>query len=510
MALKLVKGTAGEADAVSEERQVSEIVAWLSRPDFEEPTAEIGSMVVYLKALDGLEVDAIQRSRILDLAQTRALKTASHIKPNLGDAGFPVPQSLRTMAQNLSDVFGAIASAHKRCMDAAEQTSGGGLRRSPVIVAARALRCLSERYQLAALLGASAPAGLWRDTHQLYREARREFGPAETLLEQALDVDRIYREMLAFAAAQPSRLSSREVMLAADYVARFAAAVEVTSKAPAEPDFRRFWLDPNLDMAPMAIARQAPPRLDDLVFVSCARLGLLAAEQVRELEAGTQVDNLHLPPEAKEPIYRGMLQRLHDSWVEPPTRRLVRRRQNYHVDVCIGFPAVLGLFGQKPGDAAAQPTDRSDWVVLNESPAGFSIVHMKGHVEWLETGGLLALRRRDARLWDLCVIRWLRSDSPEHAEAGVQVISSGARSVRVAFRNTKTPQLPVDGLLVPAVPAIRAHEAILVPAGTCSSRRFLLVTESDRTQIVQGRMVNLDIQTASLELFEFQPDPYPI
>lgn len=509
MAVKLVPESSAQPATEAAEQQVSAFLDWITQPGSEDPAADLGPLREHLDALAGRDVDSDQRGRVLDLAQTRAQKIAADIKPKLREAGVPVPQALRAVASDLSEVFRALTAGHQRCAGAGEQVSGVR-RRSPVVAAAKALKCLAERCQLAALVGASVPDGLWLETHRLYREARREFGPAEAMIEQSLDVDRVYREMLAFAAAQPPKLSAREAMLTADYVARFAAAVEITNKAPAEPDLRRFWLDPNRDMAPIPVARKAPPRRDDLIFLSCARLGLLAAEQVRELEAGTPVDNLHLPPDACDPAYRGLLQRLHDSWVEPPTRRLVRRRHTFQVDVCIGFPAVLRLFGQQ---ADAEPADApvySMWFALNESPAGFAIVHVKGAIAGLETGGALALRSGDEKPWDLCVVRWLRTETPEQIEVGVQVISSGARPVRVAFRNVKNAQPPVPGLLVPAIPAIRAHEAILVPAGTCSSRRFLLVREEDRTHIVQGRMVNLDLQTASLELFEFQPDPYPI
>lgn len=490
----------GEGDAPH--GRVAEFLDWLASPPNPDPAAEVTALRERIDGLPGLGGEPSRLDSILDALAKRAGTSAGVVRRLVRDAGDPVPEPNRRTARELASVFAGIVEA--------DRTDGsGGRPRKPAIAAARSLECLAQGYRLGLLAGAPAPAGLWRDAHRLYREVRAESGPSQAAIHGYPDAARTYREMLALAAVQPSCLSAVELLAASDYGSRFAATVEITDRVPEEPDYRSFWLDQNLDMAPVAVARKLPPRGEGIVFVSCARLGLLAAEQVRELEAGTDAEHLHLPPEAGEASYRGLLQRLHDAWVEPPSRHLARRHNRRPVEVCIGFDLVRDLLAQKaPGDAGIPA--HSSWMVLNESPSGFAIAHAKGDVGALVTGGVVALRSDAQRPWDVCVVRWLRAASPERIEAGLQVLSCGARPVRIAFRGARNTGTAVAGLLVPAAPAVRAHEAILVPAGSCASRRFLMVTDEEHTHVVQGRMVNLDLQTALVELFEFQPDPYPV
>lgn len=511
MALKLVKDSDAANYAVDADARVAAVLDWLAMPVSGDQMRELAPLRSHLNTLAELEIGSNQFHRILDLFQTRAHKVTQELKPRFREARIPLSKSLRRLAQDLTAVHGAVAASYQRILERMEPGAVVGRRHNPMVVASRALKSLSDQFQVAALAGSSPPEGLWAEAHRMYREARREGSGHETVVDQPLDSERTYREMLALAAAQLERLSPPEVLAAADYVSRFAAAVEITTKPPAEPDYRKFWFDPAADMPPIAVARKLPPPDGGICYFSCARLGVLAAEQVRELEAGTPPDHLHLPAEANEPAYRGLLQRLHDGWADPPARHLVRRRHSYQVDVCIGFDVVQRLFDDA-ADADATPfcVAPSTWIVLNESPAGFAALHVSGDVAGLSAGGVVALRAHPGKPWDVCVVRWIRMDNPDHVEVGLQVLASDARVVGIAFRNTRTPQGVVRGLLLPAVPAVRAHEAVLVPAGTCQSRRFLMLIEEGRTHVVQGRLVNVDVQTVAVELFEFNPDPYPI
>lgn len=488
---------------------LGEILGWLGGTADPEPAIELSALARNLDLLDGARPGLLQLDRIVEDLGKRAGSSAAVLADRLTAPAGGSGVADRRLVLDLAALYGRIASICRKILEERDTAGAGSERPSLATVARRALGCLYQQYRLSLLAGASEPQGMWRDAHRWVREARRELGPAEGGLPQSLELDRTYREMLALAAVQPSGLSSRELAAAADYVARFAATVEVTANAPAEVDFRLFWLDPGLDMAPIALARRRPPERRAVLYVSCARLGLLAAEQVRELEAGTAPEHLHLPPEASDAAYRGMLQRLHDAWVEPPSRQLVRRRNRYPVEVCIGFDAVRRLHAGGRDAAQASPP-QSAWNVINESPTGFALIHEGGDPAGVLAGGVIALRKAADRPWDVCVVRWLRKDEAGRIEAGVQAVGSRGRAVRIAFRGAREAVAPIDGLLFPPASAVRAHEAILVSAGACVSRRFTLVTEEERTHVIQGRMVNLDLQTGLVELFEFQPDPYPI
>jgi hypothetical protein len=82
--------------------------------------------------------------------------------------------------------------------------------------------------------------------------------------------------------------------------------------------------------------------------------------------------------------------------------------------------------------------------------------------------------------------------------------------VSVAFRHALAPQPTIAALWLPAVAAMRRHEAILVPGGTAASQRFVMAANDGRIRITQGRVVQASLRTESVELLEFLDDPYPL
>jgi hypothetical protein len=148
-------------------------------------------------------------------------------------------------------------------------------------------------------------------------------------------------------------------------------------------------------------------------------------------------------------------------------------------------------------------------VVLNESAGGYSVMSVAAADCALSAGMPLAVRREGAATWSLCVVRWIRTENPSQAELGLQVVSEGATPVRLGFRSGPVREM-VHGLLLPPMGEIRRHQAILAPVGTYTSRRFVFVHEGERLYVAQGRRLSLDLQTASVELFQFEVDPYPI
>ena len=151
-------------------------------------------------------------------------------------------------------------------------------------------------------------------------------------------------------------------------------------------------------------------------------------------------------------------------------------------------------------------------MVINESAGGFAIMHVSGFIEGIVSGGVIALRADADESWTICLVRWSRSDNPEHVELGLQILSNGAQAVDIAFRHgASNPVRTVKhALLLPALPALRPKFAILAPAGSYTARRFVLVAQTSHVYITQGRLISLDLRTATVELFQFDLDPYPI
>ena len=101
----------------------------------------------------------------------------------------------------------------------------------------------------------------------------------------------------------------------------------------------------------------------------------------------------------------------------------------------------------------------------------------------------------------------LRIVSPERVQGElVKLLQTDApdRGIRI---------LVETGLMaefLPEVPALRVNPVILAPAGTYTSRRFVFVREGPSLYVAQGRALGLDLQTANVEMFQYETDPYAL
>lgn len=495
------------AGAASDPR-LARILDWLSQVPAQDPVAELDALYEHLTGLAGAPVGPDQYRCLLDLLQGRAETACAALKPRLAEAPLPLRAELRRTAKKLMDAHGLIAGAYQRILIESLQRAAPTRRHSPAANAGLALRSVAQRLEIAAMIASPAPPGLWHQAHAIHRLVQGRPAKAEIEPGRAADPDHLYRAILALAIVQPERLTAQELVFAVDYISRFAPVVELGDTAHADSYQKSYWVDTQGDAAPCAVMRRAPPQKPGLLMISCMRLGTLAGEQLRWLDSGVAPDKLHLSPYAAEPRHRGLLQRLQECWSEPRARLLHRRRNSYAVRACVGLNAVWNLLTE--GGGSAQAARLSEWTVLNESPTGYALYRVSGDVEGLSNGAVIALRAAPDKPWDVCLVRWMYVDEQEHIELGVQVLSSCARPVQVVFRDPQKREAPHPALLLPVIPALRANEAVVAPAGCCSSRRFVMVVEGDRTRVLQGRLISLDLRTSAVDLFQYQTDPYPI
>jgi hypothetical protein len=322
--------------------------------------------------------------------------------------------------------------------------------------------------------------------------------------------------MLAVAVAQPESLTARELAWLFDYLGAEADCGELSFGAPQQAS-TAWWVDPAADGPPVAVLRQTPPSASAPWYFSPAplaralalRLGKLEAELAEAEGTGAELEpfgalEAELPLGLTPLEVVSLLRRLQLRWMSPLVRELPRRRQRYAVQVCVGLRAMWALGRSAHGEGRVV-----DWLVLNESPGGYAIINVAGVDEALVAGEVLALRRDASEPWAVCLVRWARSDSPEQVEVGLQVIAMSYQSIQVGFRGA-TLQTMAPALALAAMEPVRRRPAILAPAGTYVSRRFVFVRDSERIYVAQGRALGLDLQTANIELFQYETDPYPI
>jgi hypothetical protein len=199
----------------------------------------------------------------------------------------------------------------------------------------------------------------------------------------------------------------------------------------------------------------------------------------------------------------------------PPKRHANRRGSTSRVRVSTDLP---GLWRHQRGGAApaanAVGVTATDWMMLNESPGGLAIMHVSGDIHGIAAGSALAVQPAAEQPWGLCLVRWARSDNPEHFELGLELVAAAAEAVRLVRHGDSdgksAEDRTVEAFRLPPMAAVKRGEALLVAPGVHQSGGFTLVSENaERIQLTECSPGTLLLRTASIELFEFSRDFSP-
>lgn len=481
---------------------LQDALTWLGSPPDADALRDLTPLRKHLDALSKLAIPPLQYLKILELFQTRANLTGSIVKPLLLDATLPLPTRLRTVAQGLMDIHGLLAAGY---LKVAQQADGDRLRachRSPTKLCAAGLSNLAQQYEVAQLVCTASPPDLWRMAGELFARIHAATPIQEPASAEVEDAERTLKAMFALSAAQPENFSPREVAFLAEYLRIQATSVAVGFGQPANDGF---WLDAQRDQAPFAAIRRPPPDKTAVLQFSCAELGRAARAQIGRLADGESPDAIGLPGLACSQDYRDVLARAERYWSAPPKRQNHRRRNGYRVQVCSQLGA---LWQTLRGDAAGTGEivlAASDWMILNEGPGGYAIMHVAGELGGLIAGSAVGLRTAPDQPWNICIIRWARSDNPEHIELGIEIVAPRAQAVHFVRNDGGTEASPIPALLLPPLPGLKRGESLLTARGQFAPGMFALVGGDDmHLQVAECRAEQLAMHTACIEVFEFE------
>lgn len=381
-----------------------------------------------------------------------------------------------------------------------------------------AIGLVTEVFALCELAAAPPPAGTWRLAHDFAARHRIASAAADDPLRCA------YLRLLAVAVAQPEGLTGREIAWLYDFLDARVLGAAVLANGLGDTSASAWWIDLGADLGPQAVARRPAPsgsmlggevwsfnprpmaqKLGECIeWVTARMTAAELAGMQGEVEPLTAEEAL-FPPGLSPLETVALLRRLRSYWMAAPVRGQPRRQHQYVVQVGIGLQSVWDLGGAGRDD----PALLQEWMVLNESPGGLAIMSVAGVRGEIEAGGALALRREQGQAWSVCIVRWVRSDLPGQVEVGLQIIGQSFHPVMVGFRGRAVQQLS-PALALPVMEPLRRHPAMLAVAGTYASRRFVFVRETETVYVAQARALGLDMQTPSIELFQYEIDPYPI
>lgn len=497
------------AEAHTAQEHTGPILDWLTSQPSADLDHEVRQLASYLEALYSPTIPTTQFERSIELFYIRGMRMAAELRRDTRHCELPLPEERLFRARSLAESLKRIAQGFEKILlDAPLNKHRIGHARRSETAPGRALRLLGESYLILGQVGIDAEPMLWKLAYRLFLlscNADDSLQPVHNPSETALSA---FKQLLALTALEPQSLSSAELDWAAEYVGQLSNLIHVQNTPPASLDGPWHWLDPYGSGEPQACVRCSPPGDRPILFFSTAALARRTSDVLARYEQDPSNDELQTGEQFPSVAPFSLLTLLRQRWHTPSGRAQPRRRQDYKVEACIGLQAIWDTL--RTPHEAEEAESVSEWVVTNESPGGYAIMRLQGRSRSLVPGIVVALRRDPSEPWSICIVRWLRSDVAEQVEIGLQMVSKNAIPVRVAFRGTDNRTLLRNALVLPVLPALRQHQAILAPAGTYASRRFTLISDVDRVYVAQCRLLTLDIQTSGLELFQFEIDPYPI
>lgn len=463
-----------------------EILDWLGTKS-EDPLDDLIPLRRHLRAVVSMRLQPRVLLRLLDLFEPRIARVHKLVFPLLLDASTPLPRNLRIISQSLVDLHGNLAEGFLYIL---QQVVGDGFQRPKRrrdTLATRALLSLRRQYEFSLRAASGTPVGFWKQMNQLllnHQQAPDSYLDSPTL--QTLHL------LLAVHAAQAEALTPREQEFLWRHAEHLAAQVELSTTAPKKTD-AWLWVDTKDERAPTPANRRAPPVADGLLFYSCRALGKLTQ---------ASLDNLTAPR-----AWRNVLHHAARRWLNPPQRRHNRRRGSYRIEVCPRLSTLWSLLnGDLIGQAAVQAIN--EWQVMNDSPAGYAAMHIAGDMPGLLAGSVLGIRRDEKEPWSLCIVRWVRSENPEHLEMGLEVLAPHAKAVRIATASRSS--APIPALLLPPISGIGRGETLLAERGAYETGNIALLQEdAGKLQVVECKPMPLVTQTSSIELFEFERIQHP-
>lgn len=485
----------------SAEANVKSILEWLALTHGGPEPADPDQLYRQLLLLRETPLPPNQQVKLLDLLYRQAERIVEAEYPGLREAALPVSRRLRQRVRLILKLLETLTQDYFNSLSELFDPQGKNVTRSPQTTLRQVMHCVDWQIRINHLIASPTGIGLWQQLHAAFGTARR-LGIADTLGSRGeASIQQIYTATLLAAIAQPASFSGEELELIHAYIKRSAITFALSEIPPAASPCI-FWIDLDKDFPAHALTRRIPSADTQVLYFSCDAIADKLRTDQALLNQGVSAASLGLPPLADSRTGRGVLRRLENLWGRPVKRKFPRRRQSYRTRICAGFNNLWRMLKTPGADV-----ELSEWMVINESPDGYALMHMAGHTHRLRVGDIAALQptgdHAEAKpIWHICIVRWALSENPEHIELGLQLLASHAVAARLA-----TPGLPanqgIPALLLPEAAPLRPAQSLIVATGSFNDdkRKIVALVEKENLEIREIQTVSLDEQTSRIEVF---------
>lgn len=482
------------------------IIEWLALADGGTGADDAEEMAHHVLLLRRSVTPAGQRRKLLDLLHRHAAGIVQAELAELREITLPVAREVRLRVGAIQECLETLAQEYLEILSDLLDPSNPPAPRRAQDSLRHAMHCIAWNIRIGNLVASPIGAGIWQQLHALYRTARR-LGLADAPGPQGEpSIQHAYVNVLLAAIAQPASFCPAELHFIWDYIDQCIKPVDILESRPMDRS-GVFWVDMERDYPAYALTRrQAPSDIQAIYFV-CDIVARDTRAHVAALGRKVSAASLGLPVFADTPAGRGVLKRLSQLWGTPAARRYPRRRQSYRVNLCAGLQPLWELIRHPETGGPI-----SEWMVTNESPDGYALMHMSGETAHLRVGDLVAVQSAGERAerapeWRVGIVRWALSENPEHIEIGMQQLALHAIAAEVVRPPDNAPG-NLTALLLPEMPPMRTLPALVTATGHVDEQggNLILLVEQDNIGIREVRPTALAEQNASIEIFSVVPD----
>ncbi|MFZ2267214.1 MAG: hypothetical protein WAV95_06515 [Azonexus sp.] len=488
----------------SNEANIKSILDWLALAHSRQEAGDPDQLYRQLLLLRETPIPTGQNVKLLDLLYRQAERIIDAERPSLREASLPVSRRIRQRVRVILKLLETLTQDYFNTLSELFDPQCTALTRAPQTTLRRVMHCIAWQIQISHLIASPPGIGLWQQAHAAFGTARR-LGVADTSGPRGeASIQQVYTNTLLAAIAQPASFSAEELELIGNYIERTGTSPGLTATPPADCS-SIFWIDLDKDFPAHALARRIPSADTQVLYFSCDAIARKIREDLTLLNQGIAASSIGLPALADNRSGKSVLRRLEALWGQPGKRKFPRRRQSYRTHLCAGFNNLWRLL-KTPGSEA----EFSEWMVINESPDGYALMHMSGHTHRLRVGDIAAIQPTGERaennpVWHICIVRWAVSENPEHIELGLQLLASHATAAQIIQPGSREAR-SISALILPEAPPLRPQQALIVQTGTIKDDKLKIVVmvEKGNLEIREMQATSLDEQTSRIEVFSVE------
>ena len=488
---------------------------WLAAQPLANPAQSQTSLLRQLNLLNRYAVAPAERLKILELLRDPIAFAQAESARKF--AGRPLP--LAPLEQAGMDanrtLWQAVQTGYLHCLTACLAGSTE-LRPHTAMIAQRAMSAL--RAELLDIYRApiDPPALLWRTLHRVLSAAENLNALAHPVNDSlqpehpGCSVVAAYAQTLLLHRASPYELSGRQLMLVERWLHRWGGKVALLNAPPVEPRVPPLLVD---------LAADSPETSGEggqLRWLDLSDLSRSVKRRIVHLQRGESPASLGLGEDCVQPGCENLLKQIYQQWFKGGATRLHQRHSGSGTcRLVTGHDAIhyylSGKIFLQPGQTGAMSKNQADeiatfgrvatrheddysqmqgfmieeWRVLDESATGYRLMRPLSQTGARVGGGqMVAIMPEGSRGFLLAVARWSRLTKGSELQAGIQIMPGSP--LTVALRGTGLTAVNEKyrpGFRLPAVPALKYPESVIVPAGWFRSGRIVEIYEQSSRQI---------------------------